>query len=461
MYIIQPREIKEVTELILSHKNSEICLVDDIDCDGLSSLIIMYRLLERMEYDVSIHYNTKHGIHESELEGFSEYDLMIILDSSSNECDRYESFKGDILVIDHHEMKSGLRPSGNTLLCNSKNTPCLGNISAGFLTYTICKNIGDITGVDTSDLFPYGIMSIYSDIVPVDEYIKSIIDHNIQTEFITDLGNFSKYNNRLTKTAYQMDIVPKFNYTRRLGDLVTIDKIVALGYRDNIHSKLVENRLKAKEIVNLLSMTKKPASIYRDGQEALRYLDITESKDTLCNIPLTNFKGLLCNREKGIYSLNTVVCGIDNGEGSVAVSIRSDADALPVAERFFTSGGGHNKACGGIVQKTQLSNLLKAISELNPTIKDEVIDMNWSELDKESLMQYAVYNEYAYSNINPYQIRLPYNNLMEMPSIEHSVGGIKIKKFNRVPIDKPITLTPTLVGSHNGDLDVVLIVKGF
>ena len=459
MHLIQPREIEEVTSLILKHRDSKICLVDDIDCDGLSSLIIMYRTLERLGYNVSIRYNTKHGITGEELVEFKEYDLLILLDSSTNECDNYSSFKGDILIIDHHEIKSGLRPSSITLLCNSKNTNGLENISAGFLTYSICKFLGDKMSIDTSDLAAYGIMSIYSDIVPVDPYVKNIIDYNMSTNFETDLLRYSKYNQRLTRTAYQMDIVPKFNYTRRLGDLITIDKVVALGYRDVTHAKLADNRMKAKEIVNVLSLSKVPTSLYHEGNETLRYLDISDAKNILTNIPIANFKGLLCNREKGIHELNSVVCGINDGEGNISISIRSDSEVLKVAEKFFITGGGHYKACGGVVKQENLGAMLKELSKLEPSNKDEIVDMDWSNLEKDILLQYAIYNEYAFSNITPYTIRLPYNRIIEMPSIEHNVGGIKIKKFQNIPIDKPIVMTPTLVGGIDGGLEVSLIVN--
>lgn len=456
---VYPREIEDVYNLIMKHRYNKICLVDDIDCDGLSSLIIIYRLLTRMECNVSIRYNTKHGITAQELHNFSEFDLVILLDSSTNECQDYGSFKGEIIVIDHHNIQEGLVPSSNVLLCNSKNTNKLENISAGFLSYTIAKYIGERQGINTDDLLSYGVMSIYSDIVPVDDYISKALYYSLGKTHDTDLVRYSKFSNVLTRSSYQMDIVPKFNYTRRLNDLTTIDRVVALGYTDTIYEKLVCNRKRAKSIVDMLSMSKMVSSLYEGGKETLRYLDITGSKDILCSVPITNFKGLLSNKEKDNYNLNTVICGVDLDNERVAISIRSSAEVLNNALPYMENGGGHLKACGGIILKSNLSDMLKNVAKLKPVDDVNVKDMNWEDLEHEMLMEYAMHNELAFSNITPKEIRLPYTNLFEMPTIEHTVNGIKVKRFKQIPVDKPIVLTPTVTGTMSGELGLSLIVK--
>ena len=97
--------------ILMLHKhiasNSTIAIHCDVDVDGIGSGYIMGRFLSTQTSSRPLYIinNDKvHGIQQKHADFFlnKPIDLMIIVDSSSNELDVIKQFNCDVLVIDHH-----------------------------------------------------------------------------------------------------------------------------------------------------------------------------------------------------------------------------------------------------------------------------------------------------------------------------------------------------------------------
>src|SRR5574344_275900 len=86
--------------------NERIAIHGDIDCDGVTSLVIMYKYLKNYNVVADILYHQRsegHGIKINEVS--EDIDLLIIVDSSTNSVDECKeiSKNTDIIILDHHE----------------------------------------------------------------------------------------------------------------------------------------------------------------------------------------------------------------------------------------------------------------------------------------------------------------------------------------------------------------------
>lgn len=90
-------------------KNPTVAIHSDVDVDGIGSTYIMYRVLQSMgvkSIQLIINGEREHGIKKKHADFFrgKKIDLMIILDSSTNETEIIKQFECDVLVIDHHDI---------------------------------------------------------------------------------------------------------------------------------------------------------------------------------------------------------------------------------------------------------------------------------------------------------------------------------------------------------------------
>lgn len=98
-------------EMLHKHfKNKQNIIIHcDVDVDGIGQGYIVKRFSEyntNGQIKYCINKNKIHGIQYKHAEAFNQIplDLLIIVDSSSNEVDILKKFHCDVLVIDHHEV---------------------------------------------------------------------------------------------------------------------------------------------------------------------------------------------------------------------------------------------------------------------------------------------------------------------------------------------------------------------
>ena len=109
-YAVFKNTVKAV-QLLNKHirRNSKIAIHCDVDCDGIGSGYILKRTLDNLgctNQILLINKDKVHGIQQKHVDFFKNYkiDLLIIVDSSTNEIDYLKQFNCDVLVIDHHLM---------------------------------------------------------------------------------------------------------------------------------------------------------------------------------------------------------------------------------------------------------------------------------------------------------------------------------------------------------------------
>nr|WP_285857392.1 DHH family phosphoesterase [Paenibacillus lautus] len=149
-----------VTRIIKAIKNKEkIIVYADVDYDGITSAVILYRYLIRFTESVELKYversaghGSKHIINEIP----DDANLYIAVDSSSNDVEEMKelSSKGiDCLIIDHHTV-TVINPYA--VLINPQQEGCKypnKNACGGLLVYKVCQVLDDYMNTNYAENF--------------------------------------------------------------------------------------------------------------------------------------------------------------------------------------------------------------------------------------------------------------------------------------------------------------------
>ena len=111
--IVRFLNIEKAAKILYRHivAGSTIGIHTDVDMDGVGSCYIFRNWLLSCRPDLTvdcwINKRKQHGIDDSKVAAFNttgKYDLLIILDSSTNEVESVKKLTCDCIVIDHHEV---------------------------------------------------------------------------------------------------------------------------------------------------------------------------------------------------------------------------------------------------------------------------------------------------------------------------------------------------------------------
>ena len=139
----------EVIDLLYSHirKRSKVCLLADVDVDGLGSADVVYEFLNSLGLSGCIkpiiNKDRVHGISDRHIEYINNKlkpDLFIIVDSSSSDLDIIRQFNCDVVVFDHHKIdfdRVGLENKDSAILHR-------GETSSG-LYYIVSNILSDLS----------------------------------------------------------------------------------------------------------------------------------------------------------------------------------------------------------------------------------------------------------------------------------------------------------------------------
>ncbi|MDS7057147.1 DHH family phosphoesterase [Klebsiella pneumoniae] len=245
------KNIEKVANRIIRavNKGDNICVSFDPDADGLTSASTMIRYLRNYTDKVTFIYgerNDGHGIAEmikidgvedekrlarntENLELIKDCDLLILIDSSSNDADacKYisEELGKEIIILDHHEIE---RPNPHVTLVNPQQDGCQypnKYLSGAGVVFKVMQVMEDT--LDQVDPFTYiDLVSVgmYADImridIPENRYLILQGLRNVKNMGLTRILKGAKIDNwNLDCNAIGFGIAPLLNGTARMGEL--------------------------------------------------------------------------------------------------------------------------------------------------------------------------------------------------------------------------------------------------
>lgn len=426
------KNIVEASEKILQYvkDGKHIVLSYDADADGLTSTSIMYRYLKNYTDNVDYIYNERnhgHGIHEQtrldfiyeddvdengeiinaekkyrydlnaqNLEKISQADLLIIVDSSSNDVEAckklVEDFGIEIIILDHHAIEV---ENPYVLLVNPQQegdkypNKFLSGAGIVFKTLQVMEDIlGDEGKVNPFDYIDLVAVGMYSDIMRVDVYEnRFMIMHglrnmkNVGLVRILKGGKIDLFN--IDSSAIGFTIAPLLNGVARMDNIkLAID--ILLTDDDDEAKKL---RLKMQKLNDSRKILQKQivdqylTKIDHD-RKVIMVFDEQASK---------GFNGVVAQQLAQTYKRPALVGRLHKGTASG--SFRSfggfNMQDFLMESGLVEEAKGHTQAGGFVIKEENLEALEQYIEDNLPELKDREPTVIYDvEIDIEDVPEY-------------------------------------------------------------------------
>ena len=368
-------------------KNNTLGILGDYDVDGATSTAILFKYFEFIGVNAEIYIPDRikdgYGISKNSIDHFfrKKVNLLVSLDCGTNDAEfiAYAREKGiEIIVIDHHEVKSLGSPLS---IINPKlkgDTSNLNNLCTAGLVFLFViglnrelrkknffKNKEEINLKELLDIVAVGTIC---DLVPLHNENRLLVKKGLEkinlkpNRGLSVLKSKLELENKIKSTDIAYYIGPCINAAGRIGDPF-------LGF-----NLLVKNNKKDLEVIaeKLINSN--------NERKTLENISYNQAKMLLKN--LTNMKfiflysktwhpgiiGIIASRLVQEYKVPAFVMNID--ENKVTGSVRSIKNidiskilAKLVDEGFLESGGGHAMAGGFKLKEEKLSSLQNYLKE--------------------------------------------------------------------------------------------------
>lgn len=375
--------------------NSRIAVHCDVDMDGLGSGFILKRFLGTQLSIPQIYLINKekeHGIKQKHVDYFRDnpLDLLIILDSSSNELDIIKQFNCDVIVIDHHEIDHnqfwGYTDDGqhlyiivsnmitnldnDTLMSwirynNSKSSEFVepytadSRMSCGLVIYELLRIFQE--AYDTGPILENMMLYQWAGVTLITDAIQLLTDrnqwymdntvHSLSTEptLMAIAKTLNKYAVSLDKSLIGYTIAPTFNRAIRAGATAEALNIV-MDY-----PYYAANLQRFRELQDWAIST---------GIQDVNEFTNSVLKDLTNTGISSNYTGVIAGRLCDDYKKNTVVFKVSDGiaKGSfrgrlAGVDYRSRFDAYA----DYVKAQGHGAAFGFEAPVDELPNIMETL----------------------------------------------------------------------------------------------------
>ena len=368
-------------------RNNTLGILGDYDVDGATSTAILFKYFEFIGVNAEIYIPDRikdgYGISKNSIDHFfrKKVNLLVSLDCGTNDAEfiAYAREKGiEIIVIDHHEVKSLGSPLS---IINPKlkgDTSNLKNLCTAGLVFLFViglnrelrkknffKNKEEINLKELLDIVAVGTIC---DLVPLHNENRLLVKKGLEkinlkpNIGLSVLKSKLELENKIKSTDIAYYIGPCINAAGRIGDPF-------LGF-----NLLVKNNKKDLEVIaeKLINSN--------NERKTLENISYNQAKMLLKN--LTNMKfiflhsktwhpgiiGIIASRLVQEYKVPAFVMNID--ENKVTGSVRSIKNidiskilAKLVDEGFLESGGGHAMAGGFKLKEEKLSSLQNYLKE--------------------------------------------------------------------------------------------------
>lgn len=384
-------KIDDVKNLITKHKDGLITILDDTDLDGLAGAIIVYNYLKYIGCSkIIIIPNKTHGV--SNIADSLITNLLIVIDSSTNECKFVSNKNYDVIIIDHH-IKTEL-PITNTLNTiiniNARDYKEYYNYSSAMLSYEIFINLyGELP--NNKDLHYLAYATYYSDMIDIDDYISAFIKNFEYRYSITDNSfhrSLASSLNKIRKLSNEEDILSLFFYDgfTLLDSPSTVELITQQSNSVSYLYRFIKDKVNGN----------KPKYITQFGSN-IECIDLTTFIPFTKDNTLLKIKGTLASilSTKPI-TFSTVKIGIENNITRYAISCRSKYPILSMLNKISKDFcekelfSGHQNSFGGEMDEVELIFILGLLEdELNV---HNFIDNQFYPIQDKPLEELAYYN---------------------------------------------------------------------
>ena len=390
---------QQFLNILESKDTPRVGLIQDADCDGLTSAGIMYQYVKLIHpaatIEVYIHEGKQHGLSDCYEELLKkDFDMLIIPDAGTNDGEFIKEFSCPVFVIDHHLKEPDTLIPDNMYLLNNQTSPEYKNkqLTGAGMVFQFCKAIDSIGNFDFADQFidlaALGICGDMGSGLEVEnQYFWRQGFKNIQNYFFRTLIDKRSYSmgGEVNPISVAFYIVPMINALIRVGTkeekqrlfmaIVNGRSLVESHKRGDKGVKVAVAQESARECVNAKThQDKQKEEIVEQLEAQIFKYDLLENQilfirlDDSTRFP-SELNGLIANQLANKYKKPTIVARL-NDYGEIKGSARGvNASALSSFKKYLESTGlmdlaaGHDQSFGIEIKNSNLERLHKIANE--------------------------------------------------------------------------------------------------
>ncbi|QWC00614.1 single-stranded-DNA-specific exonuclease RecJ [Mycoplasmatota bacterium] len=375
--------------------NEKILIFGDYDCDGITSVSIMYRVLSYknadVHYQIPDRFSDGYGLNLDIAKKIVEddYDLVITVDngiSSIEEISFLQDNQIDVILTDHHEFKETLPNAYAILHSKLSNLYPFKEIAGCMVAFKFAWAIKGEFPEELSDLAMIGTIA---DLMPLEDENQAIVNIGLkQLKKTSNLGlrkilNFSDLD-IVNQTSIAFQIAPKINSSGRLNKArLAIELLITddIKKANDLILKIEENHVLRK---------KHTEQSFAIAENLVNHLDqvLVLSSDKFHEGVI----GICAQRISEKYQKPTIVLTIDGdiakgsartfGQISILDMLNKTSDLL---ERY----GGHDQAAGMQLKTENIDAFRKRLNQLDIEDQEPVLNIDMeidlSDVRKETI----------------------------------------------------------------------------
>lgn len=406
-------------DIFLKHmnNNSKVVVLQDCDCDGVTSAALMIQYINdnfpSISVDYIIHDNKEHGLDNKSMLEIKpkKPDLLIIPDAGSNDLRQLKTLKSagiDVIVLDHHDesekvtrLKSIYRLENlndfavivNNQMSSKVNDKSMTGVG---IVYKFCSVVDERLKRDTVnkylDLVALGMIADSCDLTQLQtrylvlEGIKQIQNETNHNKFISELVKSQAYSlhSKATILGISFYIAPLVNALIRLG--TKEDKEIMLkAFLNSSEKAIIKIRGKGEVEVSIQEQARRLCESYKRKQQKMTgdYTEVLKQQINefgLNEYPVIcckadksfekTFTGLIANKLTSMYNkpclllrdCNDILMGSARGFDKSHIK---DIKDFCLQTKLFDLAEGHPNACGVTIKKDNISKFYEYLSQQN------------------------------------------------------------------------------------------------
>jgi single-stranded-DNA-specific exonuclease len=378
------------------NNNSIIGILNDEDCDGITSTAMLYQYLKLYDKEcnikILIHRKKEHGINEYIINEClnNKIDLLICPDGASNDYEEHKILKENginIIVLDHHEVK---KESEYAIVVNNQLSNISTNLSGTGVVYKFLQALDEEWWMNSADSFldlcATGMIADNMDLRDLEvQYFAQKGLNKIQNQMLKHLIDI-RYDTiqEINPMAIGFYVAPYINSLIRIG--TQEDKILLVEAFCDINTdrlfphEFKRGKNKGKTInENLYEYVVRLCISYKGKQDrqikkCMSLLERQVSEQVHSNILCLDYthvyednglSGLIANKIMSAKNKSVLVFGQKNNsyKGSARGKLENLKDIV-TETNMFTLAEGHQSAFGIAFEKQDLRLFKENLKEI-------------------------------------------------------------------------------------------------
>jgi len=388
------RVVKRIRSAI--ENQEKILIFGDYDCDGISSIAILYRILMQFDADVDFsipdRFEDGYGLNMEIVKDISDiYGLVITVDNgiaSVEEVDALQAMGVDVIVTDHHAFKDTLPKAYAILHTKISEDYPFKDIAGCMVAF---KLAWALKGEFPQELTDLAMIGTIADLMPLEDENQAMVNIGLnQLKNTSNLGlrKILSYSDleMINQTSIAFQIAPKINSSGRLNQAETAARLLItddIREANDLILKIEENHVIRKRYTEK-SFKIAEGLVNHDDQ-----ILVLASKDFHEGVV-----GICAQRIAEKYQKPTIVLKIEDdiakgsartfGQISILNLLKKTDDLL---ERY----GGHTQAAGMQLNADKVIEFKNRLNQMEIDETEPVLDIDMevalSEISKDTIQK--------------------------------------------------------------------------